>query len=68
LAVVLGIYRVIVGVLRYRKVAPDDTLFGDEDRADARLVVISGLVLLLAAAALYIEMEYIIPAVWRWIR
>jgi hypothetical protein len=61
----LGLYRIVLGVIRYGKAASDDTAFGAEDRADARIVVISGLVLLSCAAVLYIAVDHVAPLIWR---
>jgi hypothetical protein len=62
---ILGFCRLGLGVIRYGKAALDDTVFGAEDRADARIVVISGLVLLLCAAVLYIVVDHAVPLIWR---
>jgi hypothetical protein len=65
IAAVLGIYRIAVGIYRHRKTKHDDTVFGDDDRSEARIVITSGLLLLLFALVAYYTAEVITPFIWR---
>jgi NADH:ubiquinone oxidoreductase subunit 2 (subunit N) len=66
-AALFGIYRIAAGVNRYKKTKYDDTVFGYEDRSEAKIIIISGLVLLSTALLAYISAEFIIPFVW-WLK
>jgi hypothetical protein len=65
LAAALGAYRLIVGVNRYRKAKHDDTVFGYEDRSVAKIIVVSGVILLMTAWLIYIIADIVVPFIWR---
>jgi hypothetical protein len=66
-AALIGAYRIVAGVYRYRKTKYDDTVFGDEDRHEAKVIIVSGLILLLTALMIYIAVEVVAPFVW-WLK
>jgi hypothetical protein len=65
LAAVFGVYRLIIGIARYRKSLCADTMFEDEETRRVRLIIVSGVALLLTALLIYIVVEIIVPLIWR---